>query len=266
MDTVQSTDGTRIAFDRSGAGPALILVGGAFQHRAMDPRTARLADLLAERFTVFHYDRRGRGDSTDTPPYAPERELDDLDALIAAVGGSACVFGMSSGAALALDAARRGSAVTQLTLYEPPFVVDDSRPPVPEDYQVRLAALAQAGRRGDAVALFLTEGVGVPAEFVAGMRADPSWQAFEAVAHTLPYDAAFMADTMRGSPEPLKRWSSVAVPTLVMAGGASPDWMRHAAQTLASVLPHAQQRTLEGQAHDVAPDVLAPVLAEFFAG
>src|SRR5437016_1477690 len=141
MDTVRSEDGTTIAFDRSGAGPALILVGGALQQRAIDPRTAHLAELLAPHFTVFHYDRRGRGDSGDTQPYAVEREVDDLAALIKEAGGSAFVFGMSSGAALALEAARRGLAISKLALYEPPFIVDDSRPPVPEDYVSQLDAL-----------------------------------------------------------------------------------------------------------------------------
>lgn len=265
MNEVHSKDGTTIAFDRSGAGPALILVGGALQYRAIDPRTAELAALLAPRFTVIHYDRRGRGDSGDTAPYAVERELEDLDALIAESGGSAFVFTMSSGGHLALDAAARGAAIKKLALYEPPFIIDGSRPPLPEDYVTQLTKLASSGRRGDAVEYFMTKAVEVPAEFVAGMRQEPFWPAFEAVAHTLAHDGAFIADTMSGSPLPLKRWASVAVPTLVMDGGASPTWARNAAQTLADVLPHAQRRTLEGQTHDVAPEALAPVLAAFFA-
>lgn len=266
MKAVHSKDGTTIAFDRWGEGPALILVGGAFQHRAIDPRTAQLAALLAPRFAVMHYDRRGRGDSGDTAPYAPEREIEDLDALIAEAGGSAFVFGMSSGAALALEAATHGLAITKLALYEPSFVVDGSRPPRPEDFLMQLTELISLGRRSDAVEYFLTKAVDVPVEVVAQMRNAPVWPAFEAVAHTLPYDGAIMADTMSGSPLPLKRWAAVTVPTLVMDGGASPVWMRHAAQALADVLPHAQRRTLEGQMHDVAPDVLAPVLEAFFNG
>jgi pimeloyl-ACP methyl ester carboxylesterase len=266
METVRSKDGTSIAFDRLGTGPALILVGGAFQYRAIDPRTAEIAELLAARFTVVHYDRRGRGDSGDTAPYAKEREIEDLDALINEAGGSAFVFGMSSGAALTLDAVARGLAIPKLAVYEPPFIVDDTRPPAPEDYLARFNELVATGRRGDAVALFLTQGAGVPAEVVAQMREQPFWPAFEAVAHTLPYEASFMEGTTSGKPLPAERWAAVTIPALVLDGGASPAWMRHAAQALADVLPNAQRRTLEGQQHDVAPEALVPVLMEFFAG
>lgn len=265
MDTVHSHDGTPIAFDRLGAGPALILVGGAFQYRAIDPRTARLAELLAPRFSVYHYDRRGRGDSGDTAPYAVAREVEDLDALIAAAGGSALVFGMSSGAALALEAAKRGLAITKLALYEPPFIVDDSRPPLPREYAARLAELIASGSRGDAVAYFMTATAGVPAEFIAPMRSDPIWPAFEAVAHTLPYDAAVLGDTMSGDPSTLGRWASVAVPTLVIDGGASPAYVGNAARTLAELLPHGERRTLADQTHEYAPEILAPVVTAFFA-
>jgi pimeloyl-ACP methyl ester carboxylesterase len=259
MEMVRSTDGTPIAFDRLGAGPALILVGGAFQHRAIDPRTVKLADLLAPHFTVLHYDRRGRGDSGDTQPYAVEREVEDLGALIASAGGSACLFGQSSGAALALEAAKNGLAVTKLALYEPPLVVDDSRPPVPRDYLSQLDALVAAGRRGDAVAYFLTSGVSVPAEVVAGMREQPFWPVFEAIAHTLAYEARVLGDTLSGSPEPLARWASVNVPTLVIDGGQAP-WMSHGADALAAVLPQAQRRTLHDQPHGVDPEVLSSLL------
>jgi pimeloyl-ACP methyl ester carboxylesterase len=278
MDTVTSPDGTTIAFDRVGQGPALILVGGALQYRAGDPRTAYLAEILAVRFTVYHYDRRGRGDSGDTPPYAVEREVEDLAALIDAAGGSAYVFGNSSGAALALDAARSGSAITKLALYEPPFIIDDSRPPVPEDYVSVLDSLAAAGRRGDAVAYFLTTGVTVPADVVTAMRGQPFWPAFEAVAHTLAYDGRVMGDTMHGSPASLARWGgkvnplsatrdpggALTVPTLVIDGGQTP-WMSRGADALAAVLPQAQRRTLHDQPHGVAPEVPAPMLVEFFA-
>jgi pimeloyl-ACP methyl ester carboxylesterase len=260
---VRSKDGTAIAFDQSGDGPSIILVGGAMSTRSA---AVSLAALLAPRFTVFAYDRRGRGDSGDTAPYAVEREVDDLDALITAAGGSAFVVGHSSGAALALEAAARGLAITKLALYEPPFIVDDSRPPLPGDYVTQLTELIAAGRRGDAVAFFMTTGVGLPVEAVAQMRHDPMWPALEDVAHTLPYDGTIMGDTMRGNPLPLKRWASVTVPTLVMDGGESPAWQRTAVQALVDVLPHAQRRTLEGQTHGVAPDALAPVLEAFFAG
>ena len=266
MNTVQSKDGTAIAFDRYGEGPAVVLVGGAFQHRAIDPGTARLAELLAERLTVFYYDRRGRGDSGDTPPYAVEREVEDLEVLIEEAGGPASVFAMSSGGALALEAAASGLSIEKLALYEPPFVADDSRPPLPGDYEERLTDLLSEGRRGDAVEYFLTKAAGVPAEAVAPMREAPIWPAFEAVAHTLAYDAAVMGDTMSDDASPLERWASVTVPALVMDGGASPEWVHRGAQALSDVLPDAQRRTLEGQTHDVAPEVLAPALKEFFAG
>jgi pimeloyl-ACP methyl ester carboxylesterase len=265
MNTVTSKDGTTIAFDRSGEGPAIVLVGGAFQHRAIDPSTARLAELLAPNFTVYHYDRRGRGDSGDTAPYAVEREVEDIDALIQDAGGSASVFGMSSGAVLALHTAAAGLAITKLALYEPPFIVDDSRPPLPKDYRERLTALLAAGRRGDAVELFMTEAVGMPAEAVAPMRGAPFWPAFEDVAHTLPYDDAIMGDTTSGASLPTGRWATVTIPTLVVDGGASPAWARNAVAVLAESLADAERRTLEGQTHQVDPEVIAPVLKEFFA-
>jgi pimeloyl-ACP methyl ester carboxylesterase len=162
METVASRDGTNIAFDRYGAGPPIILVGDAFQYRGFDPRTIELAKLLSSRFTVFHYDRRGRGDSGDSPPYDAQREIEDLEALLEAAGGSASVFGMSSGAALALDAATPSDAITSLAVYEAPFIVDEGRTPFPTDYLAQLSKLIAANRRGDAVKLWLRL-VGVPA-------------------------------------------------------------------------------------------------------
>ena len=265
MNTVTSKDGTTIAFDRYGEGAAIILVGGAFQHRAIDPSTARLAEFLAPNFTVYHYDRRGRGDSGDTVPYAVEREIEDIEALIQDAGGSAFVFGMSSGAVLALHAAAVGLAITKLALYEPPFMVDDSRPPLPKDYRERLTRLLAEGGRGDAVELFMTAAVGVSAETFASMQGAQFWAAFEAVAHTLPYDDAIMGDTTSGKPLPAGRWASVTIPTLVVDGGASPAWARNAVQAIAEVLSDAKRRTLEGQTHQVDPDVLSPVLKGFFA-
>ncbi|HET9913713.1 MAG TPA: alpha/beta hydrolase [Anaerolineales bacterium] len=261
MKTVTSKDGTTIAFDQIGQGSALILVGGAFQHRAIDQRTAQLAALLALHFTVFHYDRRGRGDSTDTQPYTVEREIEDLETLIKEGGGSAFVFGMSSGGALALEAARQGLAIKKLALYEPPFNLDPNSRVAAKNYAAQLTALLAEGRRGDAVALAMTT-FGAPAEAVAGMRQAPIWPIFESVAPTLAYDSAIMGD---GS-IPAHKIASVTVPTLVMDGGASPAFMHSAAQAVADALPNAQCRTLEGQTHDVAPESLTPVLIEFFKG
>lgn len=263
MEKVRSSDGTAIAFDRSGEGPPVILIGGAIQHRAMDPTTEKLAALLAPRFTVSHYDRRGRGDSGDTEPYAVEREVEDLEALVEEAGGSAFLYGMSSGGALALEAAARGVAATKLALYEPPFMVGVARARAPADFATRLSELTATGRRGDAVELFLSEGPGVPADVIAQMRNEPIWPAMESVAHTLAYDTTIMGDQESLLAE---RAPSVTAPTLVIDGGASPPWMRNAAQALAEKLPNARRRTLEGQTHQVAPEALGPVLVEFFAG
>jgi pimeloyl-ACP methyl ester carboxylesterase len=262
MKTIHSKDGTPLAFDQSGAGPAIILVGGAFQHRAIDPKTARLAALLAPHFTVLHYDRRGRGDSGDTLPYAIEREIEDLGALLQEVGGSACVFGMSSGGVLALRAVAYGLTIKKLALYEAPFNSgDDEAHHISANYTKQLTALLTEGRRGDAVALAM-QYFGTPAEMVASIRHIPIWPNFESVAPTLAYDNTIMGD---GS-VPAELLTSITVPTLVMDGGASPAFMHDAAKATVDRLPNAQHRQLPGQTHDVDPEVLASVLAEFFAG
>jgi pimeloyl-ACP methyl ester carboxylesterase len=263
MDSVSSRDGTTIAFDAVGEGPALVLVGGALSDRSA---ATAIAARLAERFTVIAYDRRGRGDSGDTPPYAVEREVEDLHALVAETGGSAFVFGHSSGAALALDAVADGLPAERLAVYEPPFIVDDSRPPLPDDYVARLDELVSAGRRGDAVEYFMTVGVGVPPPMIAEMRNAPMWPAMEALGHTIAYDGRIMGDRMAGRPLPAERWASLSVPALVMDGGASPPWQRNAARAVAGVLPDARYLTLEGQTHGPADDVLAPALLDFFSG
>jgi pimeloyl-ACP methyl ester carboxylesterase len=242
----------------------VILVDGALCYRASGP-SRRLAARLAGRFTVYAYDRRGRGDSGDTVPYIVEREVEDIEALIKEAGGSAYVFGISSGAALALEAAGQGLAIDKLAVYEAPFVVDDSRPPTPADYLPRLTALLAAGRRGSAVRHFLRNAAGLPAVLVALMRFMPAWPKLTAVAHTLVYDHEILGDTGSGRPLPAERWASVTVPTLVVAGGASPPWLRNAMRSLADVLPNARYRTLDGQTHRVEPAALAPVLTEFFA-
>ena len=262
--TVRSRDGTAIAFSRSGNGPPIISVDGALAYRSFNPAGAELASLLGPHFSVVTYDRRGRGESGDTQPYAPAREVEDLDALIAEVGGSAFVLAMSSGSALALDAAAQGRAITKLALYEPSFVVDSTRPPIPTDYVKRLKDFVSSGHRGDAVEFFMTKAVEVPAAMVAQMRPSPMWPAMEAVAHTLAYDGETLGDSMSGKPLSKKRWGSVAVPALVIDGDASPAWLRNAVQALTDLLPNAERRTLEGQTHNVDAKVLAPVLEEFF--
>jgi pimeloyl-ACP methyl ester carboxylesterase len=263
--TVTSADGTTIAYDKLGTGPTVILVGGAFQYRSFDPRTAEIARALSDRFTVFHFDRRGRGDSGDTHPYAVAREVEDIAALIEAAGGPACLYGMSSGAPLALDAVSAGLDVPKIAVYEAPFLVDGGRAVGP-DYLQRLDALLAAGDRTGAVALFLTEGVGVPAEYVAAMREQPMWSGFEAVAPTLAYDARIMDGTLDGRALPTHRWAAVTCPALIADGGASPDSMRTAADALATLLPDARRVTIPGQDHGVAPEAIVPLLAEFYGG
>jgi pimeloyl-ACP methyl ester carboxylesterase len=261
VSTVRSSDGTQIGYDRSGTGPPLILVGGALQYRAIDESTTELIEQLASAFTVFHYDRRGRGESGDRAPYSVAREVEDLDALIDTAGGSAFMFGMSSGGALALEGAASGLAITKLALYEPPFAVDENSFTAPDDFLEQLRSLNAAGRPGDAVEYFLGTGLGMPGEMVAEMRAAPVWRGFEAVAHTLVYDTMLMEgqDTLLA-----KRAPTVTAPVLLVDGGASPPWAAAAVDALATILPHPERRTLPGQTHDVAAAALAPALEDFF--
>jgi pimeloyl-ACP methyl ester carboxylesterase len=266
MNTVVSRDATTIAFDRLGRGPALILVGGAFQHRANDPRTGEIAEQLSDRFTVYHYDRRGRGDSTDTQPYAIAREVEDLEALVADAGGEAYLFGHSSGAVLALDAVNAGLPVTRLAVYEPPLLVDGSRSPTPADYMPRLRGLIAAGAHSDAVVHFLTHGVGLPTEVVDSMRQSPMWGDFEAVSPTLSYDATLTDSLVAGTPLPTTRWAAVTLPVLVADGSASFPFMHSGADALAALLPDASRRTLPGQDHGVAAAALVPILIDFYSG
>jgi pimeloyl-ACP methyl ester carboxylesterase len=262
VSDVRSRDGTRIAYERSGAGAPVILVDGALCSRTMGPMPA-LAALLAQHFTVFSYDRRGRGESGDTAPYAVDREIEDIAALIDAAGAPVCLYGASSGAALALEAANRGLAVSKLALYEAPFIVDDQRTPLLDDYRAELTRHLEANRRGDAVTHFM-KSVGMPAPFAYVMRLMPVFSKLKAVAHTLPYDFAIVAGQQRGRPLPMDRWTAYTQPTLVMMGGKSPAWMRSANQALAAVLPHAELRTLAGQTHMVSEKAVAPVLIDFF--
>ena len=256
-----SQDGTAIAFDRIGNGPPVILVDGALCYRGMG-QTGQLAKLMASHFTVFTYDRRGRGASGDIAPYAVEREVEDIAALLSEAGSSAFVWGISSGAALALEAANRLSGIKKVALYEAPFIVDDGRSTTQRDW-VRIGEAVAADRRTDALTLFL-KSVGVPRLFVALMRLMPMWSKLKAIAHTLPYDGAIVQDNQRGKPLPVSQWASVTVPALVTDGGQSPSWIRHANRSLAASLPNAQYRTLEGQTHMLKPKAHAPVLVEFF--
>jgi pimeloyl-ACP methyl ester carboxylesterase len=262
MKTVTSKDGTTIAFDQSGQGPAVILVDGALQYRAFDQGMAQLADLLAQHFTVIHYDRRGRGDSTDTQPYALEREIEDIEALIDEAGRSAFVYGISSGAALAMEAAiQLGDKVKKLAMYEAPYNDDETAQQAWREYTRQLGELLEAGRGGDAVGLFMML-VGATAADVEGIRQDPMWPLWAAVAPTLAYD--HIAALGEDASVPTQRATSVTVPTLVMNGSESFPFMHVTAVALANAIPHAQHRILEGQTHEVSSEALAPVLVEFF--
>jgi pimeloyl-ACP methyl ester carboxylesterase len=257
MDTVTSPDGTRIAYDRLGDGPPVVLVSGGSTDRQAN---AGLAAELAGHHTVYNYDRRGRGDSGDTQPYSIAREVEDIAAVIEAAGGSAHLYGTSSGAALAMHAAAAGVPLAKLALWELPYSVA-GRPDLPDDTASVYRQLVAAGRRGDAVEYFMAKVVGMPPEFVAGARQQPWWAQQEAIAHTLAYDAEVMGDYTL----PVEVARAVKVPTLVLDGGASFGFMAETADAIARLIPDARRQTLEGQQHNVDPAVLAPALEQFFA-
>ncbi len=257
MNQVTSKDGTLIAFDRLGHGPAVILVSGGSVDRSSN---AALAAQLSEQFTVFNYDRRGRGPSGDTLPYAVAREIEDIAAVADAAGGTAYLFGSSSGAALALEAARElPGKISKLALWEPPYILDPARRP-PADTAKIYRDFVAAGRRGDAAQYFMEKVVGMPPEFVAGARGQPWWPAQEALAHTLEYDATVMGDYSL----PEEHIKAVTIPTVVLDGGASFPFIQETAEAVGKLLPDAQHQTLEGQTHNVDAAVLAPALAAFF--
>ena len=261
MNTVRSSDGTTIAYDKGGQGPGLILVDGALSVHSSGGKS-ELARLLAPHFSVYGYDRRGRGGSGDTLPYAVDREIDDIEALIDLAGGPAFLYGHSSGATLAMQAAvRLGGKVSKLAMYEAPHNDDPAAQESWSEYLRELAQLLADGRRGDAVALFMRL-VGTPGDQVEGMRRAPFWPSMEAIAPTLAYDHAAIIGERWSAPIDLA--ARVSVPALVMAGDASLPFMPHAARALSEAMPHGRLRLLAGQTHAVDPGILAPVLAEFF--
>ena len=263
MSTVTSRDGTSIAFECLGSGRPLILVDGALCSRAFGPMP-KIAPLLAERFRVYLYDRRGRGQSGDTSPYTKEREVEDLEALIGEAGGSACVLGLSSGAGLALEAAASGLPIERLAAYEPPYMVlpKDAARHANADHQAHLARLVAAGQRGDAVKYFMRDMVGVPAFVVFIMQFFPGvWSKLKAAASTLPYDAAIMGDFSL----PAQRLARVRTPTLVLGGEKSDARLRAAVEAAAKAVPGAQLRMLAGQTHNVSPQALVPAITDFLA-
>ena len=243
-----SHDGTSIAYEQTGKGPVVILVASALADREA---ARRMGKELSKNFTVVNYDRRGRGKSGDVLPYAPEREVEDIEALVQSSGESAFLFGSSSGAALALDAANQlGPKVKGLFLYEPPFIVDDSRPPMPVDLSSQIAESVSEGRRDEAVELFFMKGVGIPRFGVTMTRLlMPGWSKMKRMAHTIPYDLAILEGTQSGKPLPATRWGSIMAPTLVMVGERSEAFFHSGGKAIARVLPHAECRSLPGGTH-----------------
>lgn len=266
-DTVLSADGTTIAYDVTGdqSRPVLLRVDGAVTYRALDLGRAEFARRLSERFRVVSYDRRGRGGSDDHDTYQVEREIEDVAALLDHFDGPAFVLGLSSGAVLGLRCVAAGVPIDGLACYEPPFVISSDRTPPAADYVEQLQAAINADRPGDAVKLFMTEAVGMPAMMVEGMAGQPFWPAIEQIAHTLVYDAHIMGETMQGRPETLDPFSDVISPVLVMYGAASEPWLRTAAARLTEILPHGTAAELPEQTHDVDPGVLADTVGAYFS-
>ena len=248
--------------DRFGDGPALILVDGAMCSRSFGPMPP-LAKELASTFTVYHYDRRGRGDSGNAASYDVQREIEDLDAVLQHAGGSAMVFGISSGAALAGEAVRQLRGIRRLALYEAPYVIDGTHEPLPPDFIAETKAFVASGDRSAAVKKFMRY-VGTPAIAVFAMSLLPFWKKLTAIAHTLPNDLEIIAPHHNGKPFPPGKWSMATLPVLVMAGGKSPAYMRNSMKAWAEAFPNAVHQTLAGQTHMVKQDVLAPELIEFF--
>lgn len=258
-----SADGTAIAYSITGSGPALILVDGAMCHRMFGPST-ELASVLDKNFTVYTYDRRGRGKTGDgATPWSLQNEIDDLDALIKEAGGSAFVFGTSSGAVLALEAATRLPSITRLAIYELPMVVDDTYSPRPADIVQQMNDMLARDDRSGMLSKFMKM-VGVPGFGLAIMKLTPVWKKLKLVAHTLPWDLRILGDDGRGKPLPADRWK-IKVPTLVMNGGKSPEYLRNTMKNVAEVLGDVEYQELPGQTHMLKSSAAAPVLVEFFS-
>ena len=258
IQTAISKDGTKLAVDVSGSGPAIVLISGGSVDRGSNNG---LAEALNAHFTVYNFDRRGRGDSGDTLPYAVGREIEDVEAVIGLAGGKAHLYGSSSGAGLALEAAAAGAPVDKLVLWEPPYNLDPAGRP-PADSVEQLDRMVSEGHRGDAAAFFMAEMVRLPAEFVAFARTQPWWSAQEALAHTLAYDARVMGDYS----VPTETAARVTVPTIILTGGESFGLFRPTAEALVAAMPNARTEILPGQEHNVDPTVLGPAMKAFLVG
>ncbi|AYF72941.1 alpha/beta hydrolase [Nocardia yunnanensis] len=261
---VDSKDGTRIAYTRYGTTcPAVVLVDGALAAQEFGPNKS-LAEALSSRYTVYTYDRRGRGGSGDTLPREVEREFEDLDAVIALAVEPVMLYGISSGGGLVLDYLRSGRTARKVALYEVPLVVDDTRPPTPDDFVEQTNSILAQAKNGSAVKYFMRTGVDLPALMVAAFPLFPGWSHLKAVAPTLAYDLQYVGAFQHGRPLPADRWSGLTMPVTLIAGGKSPEWMRRGNSALAEVIPGATHRVLPGQTHLVKAAALAPVLVEFF--
>ena len=263
MTRTISADGTKIAYEVTGDGPPLVIVDGAMCYRDSGPSRPLAAELAAD-FTVYTYDRRGRGETPDAE-FTKEREIEDLESIVKEAGGAAYVFGASSGAVLALEAANAGVGATKLAMYEPPLIVDGTHAPAPESVLPEMRTMVAENRRGDAVKAFM-KSVDVPGFGIVMMRLLPVWKKLTGVAHTLPNDLVLLEGLRQGRPLPAGRWTTTTMPTLVANGGKSPDYLRNSAAALAEVLPNARHETVPGQTHLVKAKALAPVLRAFFLG
>jgi pimeloyl-ACP methyl ester carboxylesterase len=261
---VTSRDGSSIAYERTGSGTPVILVAAALADRT---GTRRLARALAAQYTVINFDRRGRKDSTERSPYDVQREVDDIEALVDAAGGEAVLFGSSSGAVLALDAADRlGPKVSRVVLFEPPFIVDGSRAPMPAGLDAEVRRLVAGGQPGAVVKLFMHQALGIPRFAVGIMSIMPGWSSMKAAAHTLPHDLELMRGTQDGTPLPARRWQAVSAPVLVLTGGRSEAFFHRGAEALAEILPDGRHEVLKGQGHGVVlmnPKALLPQFNAF---
>ncbi len=258
MKTINSKDGTPIAFDIMGNGESLILVDGALCGRTFGPMPG-LAALLSKDFKVITYDRRGRGDSGDSGNYSAEREIEDIEALIHAAGENVNLFGISSGAGLAVLAASRGLKIKKLAIYEPPYIAGKDK----DDHlnhEANLKKILETGKRGAAVRYFLSDMVKVPSFFVIMTQLMPVWKKLKALAHTLPYDAAVMGDFTI----PEKIMTGISLPVLIMGGGKSDARLQNIVTEVAGIFPNGKLNILEGQTHNVKAEVIAPFLVNFF--
>lgn len=264
MRSVTSKDGTKIGYSLVGSGPAIVLVDGAMCWREMGPSTP-LAEELKDTFTVYTYDRRGRGESGDTKPYSTQREVEDLEAVIEATGGSAAIYAISSGVALALEAANTIKGITGMVLYEAPIFTDTTRKPVPADYVQRMDQFVADGDGAGAVKHFMQNGIAVPWYVLLMMQFFGMFKKMAVVGPTLPYDTAFVAPLWTYRPIPANRWPNVTIPVLTIGGSKSDTWMQNAQKAIAANLPNARHKTLEGQNHMVVPTAIGPMIKEFLA-